>query len=141
MGGAMNWTKFFIAFIVIYVVGAILSFVVHGLLLGATYEALSNVWRPDMDRLMWVQWVTALFYCFFFVYIFARGYEGRGIMEGVRYGLVIWAFMSIPVIYNQYMVYPLTYSLVLQWLFYDLIMVIISGILVALIYKPLEKKD
>ena len=136
----MNWAKFFIAFIVIYVVGAILSFVVHGLLLGATYEALSNVWRPDMDRLMWVQWVTACFYCFFFVYIFARGYEGRGIMEGVRYGLVIWGFMSIPVIYNQYMVYPLTYSLVLQWLFYDLIMVIISGILVALIYKPLEKK-
>ena len=102
----MNWKKFFIAFIVIFVVGLILGFVVHVVLLGPTYEELSNIWRTDMDRLMWIQWVTALFYSFFFVYIFARGYEGRGIMEGIRFGLIIWGFFTIPSIYNQYMVSP-----------------------------------
>ena len=136
----MDWKKFFIAFIVIYVAGAILGVLVHIVLLGATYESLSNVWRPDMDRLMWLQWITPLFYCFFFIYIFAKGYEGRGIMEGVRYGLIIWAFVSIPSIYNQYMIYPLPYSLILQWLLYDLIIVVIIGVLVALIYKPAEEK-
>jgi MFS superfamily sulfate permease-like transporter len=128
----MNWKNFFIAFVVIYIIGGLFNFIVHEVLLGATYQSLSEVWRPDMDRLMWLQWVTPLFYCFFFVYIFAKGY--------LRYGLIIWAFMSIPTIYGQYMVYPLPYSLVLQWLIYDLVILIIIGIVVSLIYKPGEKK-
>ena len=137
----MNWKKFLIAFVVIYLTGMILGYIVHEMILGATYQALSDIWRPDMERLMWVQFITAAFFCFFFIYIFVRGYQGRGIMEGVRFGLIIWAFMSIPVIYNQYMVYPLPYSLILQWLFYDLIMMVILGLLVSIIYKPLEEKS
>ena len=90
----MNWQKFLITFVVIYVVGAILGFLVHMLWLAADYEALSEVWRSDMDSYMWVQWVTAAFYCFFFVFIFARGQENKGIMEGIRYGLIIWGFYN-----------------------------------------------
>ncbi len=136
----MNWKKFFIAFAVIYVAGGILNYIVHELILSATYEALTGVWRTDMERLMWLGWVTPLFYCFFFVYIFAKGFEDRGIMEGVRYGLIMWGFISIPVTYGQYMMYPLPYSLILQWLFSDLIILVVIGILVSLLYKPLEAK-
>jgi multisubunit Na+/H+ antiporter MnhC subunit len=93
-----------------------------------------------MERLMWVQFVTAAFFTFFFIYIFVRGYQDRGIMEGVRFGLIIWAFISIPSIYGQYMVYPLPYSLILQWLVYDLVTLVIMGILVSLLYKPLDTK-
>ena len=134
----MNWKKIIIAFIVVYIAGGILNFIAHGLILGSTYESLSHLWRPDMDRLMWIQWVTPLFYSFFFVYIFAKGYEGKGLLEGVRYGLIIWGFLSIPMIYGQYMVYPLPYSLVLKWLFIDIVIIVILGVLVSLIYKPLE---
>ena len=134
----MNWKKLLTAFIVIYIVGGIVSFIIHGVILSETYGAMANVWRPDMERLMWIQWVTALFFCFFFVYVFAKGYEGKGIMEGLRYGLVIWAFIAIPSIYNQYMVYPLTYGLILKWLFFELIGLLIYGALAAVLYKPLE---
>ena len=136
----MNWKNFFIAFVVIYIVGGLLGYIVHEVLLVATYQSLSEVWRSDMERLMWLPWITSLFFCFFFVYIFAKGYEGRGIMEGLRYGLVIWAFLSIPSVYGQYMIYPLSYSLVLQWLLYDLVILVILGIAVSLLYKPGEKK-
>ncbi len=136
----MNKSKFLISFVAIYVVGFILNYLIHNMLLMDTYMSLSNLWRPDMDRLMWVQFVTALFYCFFFVYIFVRGYQNRGIMEGVRYGLIIWGFTSIPMIYGQYMVYPLPYSLVWKWLAADLVSLLVYGILVALIYKPAETK-
>ena len=134
----MNWKKFLIAFVVIYIAGLVISIIIHGLILASTYEQLSHIWRPDMDRLMWVQWVTALFLSFFFVYIFAKGYEGKGIMEGVRYGLVIWAFLSIPSYYGQYVMYPLPYSLVWKWLISDLVMLVILGIIVAVLYKPVE---
>ena len=89
---------------------------------------------------MWLQFVTPLFLSFFFVYIFTKGYEGKGVMEGLRYGLMIWAFLSIPSVYGQYMVYPLTYSIVLQWLISDLVILVILGIVVSLLYKPAEKK-
>jgi len=136
----MNWPKLFITFVVIYIVGGILNYLIHGVLLMSTYEALAQLWRPDMDRLMWLQFVTPLFTCFFFVYIFARGYEGRGIMEGVRFGLIIWAFMSIPFAYGQYMAYPLPYGLIWDWLIADLVTFLVFGILAAVIYKPLEAK-
>ena len=61
-------------------------------------------------------------------------------MEGLRYGLVIWAFMSIPSIYGQFMVYPLPYSLVLQWVFADLVVFLILGIIVSVLYKPTQAK-
>jgi hypothetical protein len=89
---------------------------------------------------MWVQFVTPIFFCFFFIYIFVRGYQGRGIMEGVRYALIIWGFVSIPTTYGQYMIYPLPYSLVWKWLLSDLLVLVVSGILVALIYKPVAAK-
>jgi hypothetical protein len=136
----MNWSKFLISFIVIYVVGAVLNYLIHGVLFMDTYTALSSIWRPDMDRLMWVQFVTPIFFCFFFIYIFVRGYQGRGIMEGVRYALIIWGFVSIPTTYGQYMIYPLPYSLVWKWLLSDLLVLVVSGILVALIYKPVAAK-
>jgi hypothetical protein len=136
----MNWTKIFISFIVLYVLGGIFNYLVHGVLLMDTYMALGSIWRPDMDRLMWLQYVTPIFYCFFFIYIFVRGYQGRGIMEGVRYGLIIWGFTSIPMTYGQYMVYPLPYSLVWKWLLSDLVMLLVYGIAVALIYKPAAVK-
>ena len=88
----MNWQKFFITFIVLYIVTSVLGFLIHGLWLSSQYEQLSGVWRGDMDKFMWVQYVTGAFYCFFFVFIFARGQENKGIMEGIRYGLIIWGF-------------------------------------------------
>ena len=63
-------------------------------------------------------------------------------MEGLRYGVVIWAFFTIPSVYGQYMVYPLTYGLIMKWLIFELISLVIYGAIVAVIYKPLkaEKK-
>lgn len=136
----MNWKSFSICFIVIYILGGILNYIVHGVILMDTYESLSGLWRTDMDRLMWLQWVTPIFYTFFFIYIFVKGREGKGFLEGLRYGLIIWAFLSIPSIYGQYMVYPLPYSLILQWVLYDLIILVILGITVSLLYKPIEGK-
>jgi len=135
----MNWKNFFVTFIVIYILGGLLNFLIHGVLLTETYQLLSEVWRPDMNRLMWLQWVTPLFLTFFFIYVYAKGREGKGVMEGLRYGLIIWAFFSIPTIYGQYMVYPLPYSLVLKWLISDLVVFVIMGIAVSLLYKPAEK--
>lgn len=135
----MNWKKLLIAFAAAFVVSMIYNIVVHEVILSETYQELQHLWRPDMDSKMWIGMVTGIIFVFFFVYIFVRGYENKGFMEGIRYGLVIWAFVTIPGYYGQYMIYDLPYSMVIKWVMFDLVLMVLMGIVAALIYKPAEK--
>ena len=136
----MNWKKLLICFVVVYVVIEILSYLIHAVWLGPTYQSLSEVWRPEaeMQAKQWIMFVTAAVWAFFFCYIFARGYEGKGLAEGVRYGVIIGLFYAIPQAYESYVIYPIPYYLALYWFLAGLVVSIICGIVVALIYKPAD---
>ena len=71
-----------------------------------------------------------------FVYIFIKGYEGKGVVEGVRYGFRIGILMNVMGMFNQYAVYPIPFTLAIQWFIFAMIEFIICGIIVSLIYKP-----
>jgi len=135
----MDKKKFIISVVSVYVVFEILNFIIHGVLLSATYmsDTLAGVFRPqaEMQSLMWVIWITDLVWAFFFVFFFTKGYENKGIMEGVRYGIYIGFFMNFVYAYQAYAVYPITYGLAIQWLIFGFIESIILGVLVSLTYK------
>jgi len=135
----MNTKKFIITSIAVFIVYEILELIVNNLILMGTYESLSHVWREDMMSLMWLIYVTALVFSFLFVYIFTKGYEGKGLMEGVRYGLLIGLLMNLTASLYQYVVYPLPFSLVVQWFIFGMIQFIIIGIVAAALYKPAKK--
>lgn len=123
-----------ISFVVVFVFFALASYLVDGVLLASTYESLKEIWRPDMMSLMWVYYVILLVGSFFFVFIFSRGYEGKGVMEGVRFGLYIGIWMGIGMAYGTYAMIPIPYSMALTWFFAAIIQYIIAGILTALIF-------
>ena len=108
--------------------------------LAGAYEATSHLWRPEaeMNSMMWLMWLTGLIWAFLFVYIFIKGYEGRGIMEGLRFGLLIGVFYSLPMSLGTYAVQPMPFSLAVSWLVFGVIEITILGIVTALIYKPAE---
>jgi hypothetical protein len=116
----------------------VLNFIFNGLILGSTYESLKGLWRPDFNSLMWIYYVLMLVGAFFFVFIFSKGYEGKGIAEGVRYGLYIGIWMSIGMAYGTYAMIAIPYSLALQWFIFGVIQYIIMGVVVAYIFgrKP-----
>ena len=89
--------------------------------------------------MMWIMTVADFIFSFFFVYIFTFGYKGRGISEGIRYGLFIGGLMIIPGMLNQYVVYNVPFSLAIQWIIYGLIQTSIIGIVVSLIYKSVRE--
>ncbi|UCD70562.1 MAG: hypothetical protein JSW70_06020 [Syntrophobacterales bacterium] len=132
----MNIKRFIIASIAVFICFQVLNFIIHGVILDSTYESLKDVWRPDMMSKMWIMYITSLILSFLFVYIFTKGYEARGIAEGVRYGLLIGLLMNIPGMFNQYVIYPIPFYLALQWFIYGTIEFIACGIVAALIYKP-----
>jgi hypothetical protein len=130
--------KILIGFVVVFIAMMVMSFIVDGLILGSTYESLKNLWRPDMQSKMWIYYVIMVVGSFFFSFIFSKGYEGKGIMEGVRYGLYIGIWMSIGMAYGTYAMIAIPYSLALQWFIYGVIQYVVYGVLLGLVFGKKE---
>ena len=128
--------KVWIGFIAVFIGMAVTDYLIHGVILTSTYqsEPLKSLWRPDMMSKMWIFYVNYLIMSFFFTLIFSKGYEGKGMPEGVRYGLYVGLLMATPMAYASYVTYPIPYSLALQWFIYGIIQYLILGIVVAAVF-------
>ena len=90
---------------------------------------------------MWVMFITAAVWCFFFCYLYIRCWccgKYKGVGDGARYGAIIGLFFAIPQAYDSYVIYPIPYHLALKWFLSGMVISIICGIVVALTYKPSE---
>ena len=85
---------------------------------------------------MWIMYVTDIIWSFFFAFFFVKGYEGKGIMEGLRFGFYIGLFWSLVSAYQSYAFVPMPYSLALKWFIFGMIESLILGVVAALVYKP-----
>ena len=70
------------------------------------------------------------------MFFFVKGYENKGIMEGIRYGAYMGIFVSLVMSYQNYVVFPIPYWLALQWFVYGFIISVILGVTAASIYRP-----
>ncbi len=123
-----------ISFIAVVVLFLVLGYLVDGVLLASSYEATKDLWRPDMMSLMWLFYVIMVVGAFFFVLVFSRGYEGKGIMEGVRYGLYIGIWMGIGMAYGTYGMIAIPYSMAITWFFSTVVQYVLAGIVTAAIF-------
>ena len=120
----------------VYVAMAICGFVIHEVLLSSTYrdESMLHLWRPPEEMMMGVIFVSNLIVSYFLSLIFSKGYQGKGIGEGVRFGFYVGMIMATPMAYVTYATMPITYSLALQWFLYGIIQYLIYGIVLATVY-------
>ena len=134
----INIKRFVLATLAVFVVYEAIDLLVHMVILGKTYQAM-RIWRPDMEQKMWIIYLAVLIFSAVFVYVYSKGYEGKGLIEGLRFGVITWALIKLPGILSQYVIYPVPYKLALKWLGFALIQMAVIGIIVSLIYKPNKK--
>ncbi len=136
----MNTKRFYITFFMVFVVFELTNFLVHSVLLGSTYqtEELMKIMRPEEQimGLWWAMMLVDLIWSYFFTFFFVKGYENRGLMEGVRYGIYMGIFVSLVFAYGAYIMYPIPYSLTVQWFVTGFIQMVILGLVAAIVYKP-----
>jgi hypothetical protein len=134
----MNNKTFWIGFVVVYIVMQVIGFVVHGVLMNDTYEALAAIFRPkeQMDSMMWIMMISAAVVMFVFCYVFTQGREGTGVMEGVRYGTLMGVFLGLPTSIDAYVIYPITQELAAVWFISAVVSMMIAGAVFSVIYKP-----
>jgi hypothetical protein len=130
--------KILIGFVITFVLLEVLDILIHGVILMNAYQATQNVWRPDMMQKMWILHIVKLVVAFLITFIFSKGYEGKGIMEGLRYGLYIGVLMSIGMAYGTYAMVAIPYSLALQWFIYGVVEYTIVGVALALVFGKKE---
>lgn len=130
--------KVWIGFIAVFLGMGILGFLIHGVMLAPDYQAtdVASLMRPEAEMMgmMWIYYVVYFVQAYFFVLIFSKGHEGRGIGEGVRYGSYMGLLMATPMAYASYAMYPMPYSLALKWFIYGMLEYIVLGIIVALVF-------
>lgn len=134
--------KFWLAFIVVFILWNVLDYLIHSVILSSAYmsEDVMKVMRPDMMSKMWIFYVVSFIESFFLALIYSKWQKGKGISEGIQFGVYSGLLMATPMAYSSYAMYPLPYSLVLQWFLYGLLQFIIIGIVMALLFgkKPPE---
>lgn len=134
----MKIGKLILTVVLVYIVYQLLNFVIHSLILKDMYMATAAVWRSDMENVMWVMYLSDLIRIFLFVFIFIKGQENKGWMEGLRYGLLMGLLLSLGMSLNSYAILPIPFTLAIYWLVLSLVQMIICGIATALLYKPVK---
>ncbi len=134
----MKNKTFWIGFVAVFVVMQGLGYVIHEVLMGDTYERLASIFRPEAEMydMMWMMMVSGAITIFMFCYIFTKGYEGKGIMEGVRFGALIGFLMAGPMAIDPHVIYPVPAEVASIWLISGIATLMIAGAVFAAIYKP-----
>jgi hypothetical protein len=112
------------------------DFVVHGMLLKDTYQATAHLWRTESEMqsmfgyMLFGQFLVAAF----FSLIFVKGYESKGLAEGLRFGILAAGFLTGP-LFIEYAVSPLPMSLLLSWTVANLFQSIGAGAVASVVYR------
>lgn len=135
----MNTRRWLLASVAVFVVLAVLDFIIHGMLLHGVYQQTASLWRApaDIQRLLWIFWAGYLVFATFFVFIYTQGYEKdkSGVGQGFRFGLYVGAMLSVLHGFGWYVILPIPLTLSVYWFVATLVESIAMGITAGLVYR------
>lgn len=127
--------KIWIGFVTVFVTTQLIEALVGFILLGPTYSHSPQIWRPIAEVKLWMLPVTGAFFSFFFVFVFSKGYQAKGLPEGLRYGTYAALMIVLPHAYNSYALLQIPYSIALQWFIFGTLEYIIAGVLLSIAFQ------
>ena len=130
--------KFLIAWVVLFVVWMVGSFVVHGVLLGPDYKQLAGLFRPEADagKYFPLMILAHVILAGAFVWIYQRGRESRAWLgQGVRFGIAIALLTIVPTYIIYYVVQPMPAATVVKQIVFDGCLIVILGAVTAFMLK------
>lgn len=129
--------RFFVAWLVVFVVWMVGAVLVHGHLLGADYASLP-IFRPESDaqRFFPLMILAHAILAGAFTWIYAKGVEARDwLPQGLRFGLAVAFLTIVPTYLIYYVVQPIPQALVIRQIVYDGLLMLILGVVVAFLYR------
>ena len=130
----MNWTKFFIAFVVAFIFVFFFGFVWHGILMKSAYMEIQSHYRGHDDMI----WPSLLLghavMAFFLTMLYAR-HGGGSVSSGMCMGILV-GLICVGLYFIRFAVEPLTTKILLMGGIGDVLEFGLAGALIGAIYKP-----
>jgi hypothetical protein len=130
--------RFFTAWIVVFIVWMVGSFMVHGTLLHADYLSLPNLFRSEAEAQQYVplMLLAHVILAGAFVWIYSRGVEDSPWTgQGIRFGLAVALLTIVPTYMIYYVVQPMPGRIVVKQIVFDGILLALLGLVVAFLYR------
>lgn len=131
-------SRFWIGWLVVFILWLAGGYLIHDVLLGAEYAALPNLFRPQAEvhegilHLALIHLVMAGA----FTWIYSRGVTDRPwVGQGLRFGVAIALLAVVPMYLILQVVQPWPTSLTHQAMAYDSLLVVVVALALAAIYQ------
>ncbi|MCB0393367.1 MAG: hypothetical protein KDD25_02335, partial [Bdellovibrionales bacterium] len=112
----INKKSMVIATIAVFIYIWISDFLIHGLLLSGIYKETAQLWRTEEDmqgHMLWML-IGQFLIAKFFTLVFIKGYNGGGVSEGLRFGLIAAPLLVAPN-FITHAVMPIPANLIWMW--------------------------
>jgi hypothetical protein len=130
----MNYKRIIIASVAVFVFALIWNSFIHGMVLRDANTAIAAITRPAPERNMGLALLLTAGLAFLFVWSYAYTARRGNLREGIAHGLFFAILAGLLVNLNQYVLYPLPASLVLQWFIFGAVEFCGYGILASWLY-------
>ncbi|MBB64715.1 MAG: hypothetical protein CMO81_06590 [Waddliaceae bacterium] len=131
--------KILISTAIVFVFLFVFDWLLHGFLMMEMYQETAHIWRSKeaIVDLVWFTWVFQLALAFFFSYLFDKGYESKGLGEGVRFGFYMGILIGILDL-RMYPYFPITEEIAIYWFFGGIFKGLGTGLTLAFAFDKLE---
>jgi hypothetical protein len=137
----MNKKKYWLAAMAVFIIArSLVAFLFFGVIFDSVYDQPINGMREEGKELFGPAFAVTFLWSLAFVYIFAKGFENKGLKEGLRFGLLTWVFYFLPMIVCYWAYFELPVDWLVASLTSGFAESLVAGLSVALIYKPKEVK-
>ncbi len=120
----------------VFVAWQALDFVIHNVLLGATYAATADLWRPMEEMNMGLMALVTLISATAFVLIWGCIIRGDSVNTGALYGLLFGIAVGTGMGFGTYSVMPIPIGLAWGWFIGTVVETVVAGLLVGAIVNP-----
>jgi len=134
----MNVNRYVLASAIVFVYFFLIEYVFHGLILSGWYNEALHLLRPEAEATRYFPWMILgfLVLSFGFGYIFLKGYEDKGLGEGLRFGLYVGIAFSVSASLIDYAVFPFPGKWIVAWIIGYPVIMVFAGIIFSAIYRP-----
>src|SRR3954467_1939202 len=103
--------------VAVYVVGFLVAFLFHDVLLAKDYEAISSMLRPEAEMKMGYMIVGYAFWAIGIAWLYGKGVEAKPwLAQGLRFGLALACIWAVPWDLANYATLPIPFALAMKGL-------------------------
>lgn len=124
-----------LAAVAVFVVWAIMDFVIHGLLLRGAYIATASLWRPQAEMKLGVMYLAVFLAALAFSAVYGWFVTPKGPATGWKFGLLYGAGVGVGMGYGTYAVMAIPYTMAFTWFAGSAVEGLVAGLVVGAIIR------